>query len=194
MSDASPRPLTKLVALASSLVVAGIAVIALWNYLGGSGGDDPATRAAVIGPVREAVEAAAAHSEECGRHIGDMTRADAPGGTGPEAALAQIQDCGRDARLLAVAGYAALDAATGPDDSPLRAQFLDSAGSLLSVYEMQGDDFDLIRDLLQDARASGTPLASLAADVSYMLSNSTADIAAAEDQFTRMQAAYRSGG
>ncbi len=194
MSDPSPRPLTKLVALASSLLVAGIAVIALWTYLGGSGGDDPATRATVIGPVREAVEAAATHSEACGRRIGEVTGADAPEGADLDASLAQIRDCGRNARRLAVAGYTALDAATGPDDSPLRAEFLDSAGSLLSVYEMQGDDFDVIQDLLQEARASGRPLASLATDVSYMLSNSAADIAAAEDQFTRMQAAYRSGG
>ncbi|HEY9039292.1 MAG TPA: hypothetical protein VIN05_10175 [Roseovarius sp.] len=194
MSDASPRPLSKLIALASSLLVAAIAVIALWNYLGGGGGDDPATRTAVINPVRDAVEAAAAHSQDCGRRFDDVTRADASERADPDAALARIQTCGADARRLAVAGYDALDAATGPDDSPLRAEFLDSAGSLLSVYEMQGDDFDLARDLLQDARANDRPMASLATDLSYLLGNSAADIAAAEEQFARTQAAYRSGG
>ncbi|MCQ0092719.1 hypothetical protein [Roseovarius sp. M141] len=194
MSDASPRPLTKLVALASSLVVAGIAVVALWNYLGGSGGDDPATRTSVISPVQDAVRAAAAHSETCGHRLSSIARVNTAQGGDLDARLAETKDCGAIARRLAVAGYSALDIATGPDDSPLRAEFLDSAGSLLSIYEMQGDDFDLIQDLLQNARADDTPVASLASDINYTLGNSAPDIAAAEGQLARTQAAYRSGG
>ncbi len=189
MSDASPRPLSKLVALASSLVVAAIAVIALWNYLGGNGGDAPATRTAVISPVQDAVAASAAHAEGCNRRITQLVRASTP-----DAELAQIKDCGEDSRRLAAAGYSALDAATGPDDSPLRAEFLDAAGSLLSIYEMQGDDFDMINEVLQDAIAKGTPTASLVSDISYTLGNSAPEITAANAQLDRTQAAYRSGG
>ncbi len=189
MNDAPPRPLSKLVALVSSLIVAAIAMIALWNYLGGSGGDAPATRSAVISPVQDAVAASAAHSRGCNRRITELVRASAPA-----TELVQIKDCGEDARRLAAAGYSALDAATGPEDSSLRAEFLDAAGSLLSIYEMQGDDFDMINELMQNAIAKGTPIASRASDISYTLGNSAPEIAAANAQLDRTQAAYRSGG
>lgn len=189
MSAAAPRPWSRLIALGSSLAVAGIAAVAVWNYLGVGGGDTPAERGAVITPVRDAVAAAATNSEDCSRRIRDALPRSAAG-----ALVAQIKDCGRDARRLAAAGYSALDAATGPDDSAKRAEFLDAAGALLSIYEMQGDDFDLVRELLQDAAAKGTPLASMASDISYTLGNSASDVAAAKAQLDRLQAAYRSGG
>ncbi|WP_113912879.1 hypothetical protein [Roseovarius dicentrarchi] len=188
MNAAPPRPMSKLIALVSSLAVAGVAIFALWNYLGGSGGDAPAKRSAVIAPVREAVAASASHSHACAGRIAALTRG-APGAAAPD-----IKPCGTEARRLAASGYSALDAATGPDDSPAKAEFLDAAGSLLSVYEMQGDDFDLIHDLVQDAAAKGAPVAALASDIDYTLGNSAADIAAATAQLDRTQAAYRSGG
>jgi hypothetical protein len=194
MSDASPRPLPKIIALTSSLVVAGVAGFALWNYLGGSGGDTPAARSAVIGPVRDAVSAAASHSATCGDYFSGMTQTAVAQGADLDARLAQTNECGAVARRLAVSGYSALDTATGSNDSALRVEFLDSAGSLLSLYEIQGDDFDVIQDMLLNARASGAPMTALASDVSIMLGNSVPDIAAAEGQLARTQDAYRSGG
>ncbi|PVA08822.1 hypothetical protein DC366_17130 [Pelagivirga sediminicola] len=191
MSSAAPRLTSKVIALLSSLVVAGIAIVALWTYLGGSGGDDPATRSRVIGPVREAVDAAAANAEACSRRLGDIAQ---QSGADLAASLDETQSCGQSARRLAAEGYTALDTATGPQDSPLRAEFLDSAGALLSVYEMQGDDFDMVHDLLQNAHASGAPVAPLGSDVTYTLGNSAPDIAAAVAQLAKTQDAYRKGG
>lgn len=190
MNAAPPRPLSKLIALLSSLAVAGVAIVALWDYLGGSSGDAPAKRSAVIVPVRGAVDASAGHSKACTSRIAALTR----GAPGAGALANEIKPCGAEARRLAAAGYSALDTATGPDDSPQKAEFLDAAGSLLSVYEMQGDDFDLIGGLLQDAAAKGAPASALASDIDHTLGNSAADIDTATAQIERTQAAYRSGG
>ncbi len=194
MSQIRPRPAMRLLALLSSLAVAGIVAVALWTYLGGSGGDDPVTRRAVIAPVQEAVAAAQAHAQLCAQGFAGLTRDSGPTGAALDARMAELQDCGQGARRLAEAGYAALDTATGPDDSPLRAEFLDSAGALLSVYELQGDDFDVIHTLLQSARAADRPLPPLADDVGNVLDNAASDIAAAEAQFDRTLEAYRAGG
>lgn len=189
MSQTAPRPAAKLIALLSSLAVAAVVAVALWSYLGG-GGDDPATRRAVVGPVEEAVNALRANAERCAEGFAGL----AADGAATAAQIDAFRNCGAEARRLAEAGYATLDAATGPDDSPLRAEFLDSAGALMSVHEIQGDDFDVIHELLKGARAGGRPATALAGDIGYMLGNVAPDIAAAEMQFTRTLDAYRAGG
>ncbi|MDO5757649.1 MAG: hypothetical protein Q4P24_09050 [Rhodobacterales bacterium] len=190
MTAEPPRIWPKLVALISSLAVVAIAVFALWNYLGGSDGDDPPTRISVIDPVADAVAAAAAHSDRCIRVLSDGAHAD----TARDTDIAATATCGSVARDLAAAGYAALDAATGPKDSARRAEFLDSAGALLSVYEMQGDDFDMAHDMLESAHENEAEPESLSTEIDEILARAATDITVAQEQLERTQAAYQSGG
>ena len=188
--------------LATALLIA-VSGVAVWRHVNGAAGDDPATRLAVHTPVEAAIAEAEAHSALCAGELTAITRTPGPDAGATASGMTLLETCGATARRLAEQGYGALDVAAGittveaaPDGagSPGRAAYLDASGSLLSVYELQGDDFDVIFDALHHARLAGTPLAGLSEDVARSLGNSTPDIAAAQDEQARALSAYHRGG
>ncbi|MFD0857913.1 hypothetical protein [Roseovarius aquimarinus] len=196
----APRNRARIVAGSATAVLVVVAAIAVWRHQTGAGGDDPATRQAVMARIEGALEAAGTHSARCAEQLLAQT-SDAPARP-----LDDLETCGETARLLAEEGYTALDEAAGMDarggdgegdgiiGSPARAAYLDASGALFSVYEIQGDDFDVIFDTLHRARLAQTPLAQLNADVSRSLSNSAPDVAAAQSQQADARETYRRGG
>lgn len=198
-----PRTATLVIAALASLALILVSGVAVWRHLGGAGGDDPAKRSAVLTPVDAAVARAAANAETCAQGLSDVTSPDsAVDYSALDAEISRLGECGATARTLAERGYAALDAATEPVelgdapgiDSPRRDTYLDTAGSLLSVYEMQGDDFDLIFDLLQRARVNDAPIALLHSDVTSILGNGAPDISTGQKALERARDTYRAKG
>lgn len=198
-----PRTATLVIASLASLALILVSGVAVWRHLGGAGGDDPAKRSAVLTPVDAAVARAAANAESCAQGLSDVTSADSTiDDSALDAEISRLGECGATARALAERGYAALDAATEPVElgnapgieSPRRDTYLDTAGSLLSVYEMQGDDFDLIFDLLQRARANDAPIAQLHSDVTSILGNGAPDIITGQKALDRARDTYRANG
>lgn len=198
-----PRTATLVIAALASLALILVSGVAVWRHLGGAGGDDPAKRSAVLTPVDAAVARAAANAESCAQGLIDVTSADnARDESTLDAEISRLGECGATARTLAERGYAALDAATEPMElgdapvveSPRRDTYLDTAGSLLSVYEMQGDDFDLIFDLLQRARANDAPIVLLHSDITSILGNGAPDIETGQKALERARDTYRAKG
>jgi len=174
---------------AALLIFSGVAV---WRHMGGSSGDPVDERGAVITRVGGAVDAASTHAATCSAGLTSLASAAIDQST--DTNMAEFESCGKTARALAEMGYTALDGGTDLSDSPLRAAYLDAAGSLLSVYEMQGDDFDVIYDLLHRARSGGASSISQTSDITYILGNVAPDIAANQQELDRARAAYRKRG
>ncbi|MFX0544331.1 hypothetical protein ACEWPL_002160 [Roseovarius sp. S1116L3] len=187
----APKRGTLIVAALASAAILAVSGIAVWRHLGGSGGDTPAQRSAVIAPVSAALTASGEHSEQCTAGIRALTETSA---TGTAEVLDSLERCGETARLLADHGYGALDTDTTTPGSPLRAAYLDAAGALFSVYELQGDDFDVIFDMLHRARSTGAPLTGPASDAAHILGNGAPDVDAARKEAARAEAAYRKRG
>ncbi|MEX1236339.1 MAG: hypothetical protein WEB56_15260 [Roseovarius sp.] len=186
---------TILIAGLTSAAILAVSGIAVWRHLGGTGGDTPAQRSAVIAPIAEVLDAARDHSDRCAAEFSALITA----ASATDDAMARLESCGDTARALAERGYVSLDtvpqAGEAPDStSPRRAEYLDSAGSLLSMYELQGDDFDVVYDMMARARATGATLSSLSADAGHVLNTGAPDVEAARKEATRAEAAYRKGG
>ena len=187
-----PRNATLIIAALASAAILLVAGVAVWRHLGGASGDAVSDRSNVIASIGDAIEAAGTNSDRCAQGLTALA-GDAAGDT-LDARMDQLETCGKAARNLAEQGYSALDAGAGLSDSPLRAAYLDAAGSLMSVYEMQGDDFDLIFDMLHSARSTEAPMAPLRSDITYILGNVTPDIAAGQQELARARDAYRRRG
>ena len=188
-----PRRATMIVAALASVALLLVSGLAVWRHQGGAGGDPASERSAVIAKVGGAVDAAGIHAGECAERLADLAGG-TTAGADLNARLDQVETCGKTARALADTGYTALDAGAGLSASPGRAAYLDAAGSLLSIYEMQGDDFDVIFDMLHRARKTGAPIAPLGADITYMLGNAAPDLAAGQQELDRARKAYRKRG
>ncbi|MFX0541069.1 hypothetical protein ACEWPM_004960 [Roseovarius sp. S4756] len=187
----APKRGTMIVAALASAALLVVSGVAVWRHLGGSSGDTLAQRSAVIAPVSAALAASGQHSDQCVTGFRALTEANSDDAF---FALDRIENCGETSRLLADHGYGALDNNAGTPASPLRAAYLDAAGSLFSVYELQGDDFDVIFDMLHRARSTDAPLTDLASDVRHILGNGAPDIDAARQEATRAEADYRKRG
>lgn len=188
-----PRRATMIVAALASAALLLVSGLAVWRHLGGTGGDPTGERSAVITKVGGAVDAAGIHSQKCTEQLAVLA-GDRIAATDLNAHLDQVETCGKTARALADAGYTALDVGAGLSASPGRAAYLDAAGSMLSVYEMQGDDFDVIFDMLHRARETGAPIAPLGSDITYILGNAAPDLAAGQQELDRTRTAYRKRG
>ncbi|WP_138934213.1 hypothetical protein [Roseovarius arcticus] len=188
-----PRRATMIVAALASIALLLVSGLAVWRHQGGSGGDPVSDRSAVIAKVGGAVDAAGIHAADCTERLVDLAGG-AIADADLNARLDQLETCGKTARALADAGYTALDAGAGLSASPGRAAYLDAAGSLLSIYEMQGDDFDVIFDMLHLARETGAPIAPLSADITYILGNVAPDLTAGQQELDRARKAYRKRG
>ena len=188
-----PRRATLIVAALASAALLLVSGLAVWRHQGGTGGDPAGQRATVIANVGAAVDAAGIHSADCTNRLTSVAA-----GTGPDAdldaQLDQLETCGKTARALADNGYTTLDVGADLSASPGRAAYLDAAGSLLSLYEMQGDDFDVIFDMLHRARETRAPIAPLSADITYILGNVAPDLAAGQQELDRARKAYRRRG
>lgn len=187
-----PRSATLVIAGLASLAIVLVAGIAVWRHLGGVPGDDLTIRSAVTTPVDEAVAKAAAHSTACAEGLSNLASAD--NDANASALESEMAGCGAIARDLAERGYSTLDAVAGSADTgstPGRDAYLDAAGSLLSVYEMQGDDFDMIFDMLERARSDGAPMQG---DITSILSDGLPDITAGQKELARARDSYRAKG
>ncbi|SEK94771.1 hypothetical protein [Roseovarius nanhaiticus] len=194
----TPRRGTLIAAALASAAILAVSGVAVWHHLGGGGGETPTMRNAVMVPVDAAVEAAQLNASNCASRLAEVTQLTDRAGI--DAELDRLETCGSAARRLAEEGYGALDIAAGVTGapgaapSPRRAQYLDAAGSLLSVYEIQGDDFDVAYDILDRARRTGAPLGPLASDITSILGNASSDVAAAREEAARARDAYRKRG
>lgn len=186
----APHRGTVLVAALASAALIAVSGWALWRHMAGDGGDTPAERTAVIGPVAALSEAAIRHSDRCTEGLLALTRA----ADATDAAIDAMETCGERARAIAEQGYAALDEAAGQSTSEARAAYLDAAGALFSVHELQGDDFDLIFDMIHNARTTGAPLNGLGADTGHIIGNAAPDVAASRNEAARAETTYRSRG
>lgn len=194
MSMARPSNATLIIAALASLALLLVSGIAVWRHFSSVGGDDLATRSAVVVPVDEAITAASNHSDSCIEGLSKLVRASS---SALNVALAEFDNCGKVARQLAERGYSTLDAAAGSAEaasSAGRDAYLDAAGSLFSVYEMQGDDFDMIFDMLSRANGSGTAIATLQGEITAILDTSAPDIQTGQKELARARDAYRSKG
>ncbi|RKF17032.1 hypothetical protein D6850_05800 [Roseovarius spongiae] len=178
-------------AVIAGLIVVALLVVFAWRQ-SRQNAADAAARRADMQPVIAAVDAAAANSAQCAERFSKLTD---PAASLEESAvdglMAETEDCGFMARALAEEGYARLDSSASAEDSEAKANFLDAAGATLSVYELQGDDFDALHDLLE----SNGPIGSgdVREEARRLLTAADGDIADATRHFRNNQDAYAAG-
>ncbi|MEB8389331.1 hypothetical protein OO012_19110 [Rhodobacteraceae bacterium KMM 6894] len=175
-----------------TIVVVGL-IASFAGYRPGPRPEALEARIAVINPVIAAVNTAQAHATQCIAWFSELTDTQLPPAEA-QSRMARTQRCGQTARATAEAGYGTLDQVSIGPDSPTKAQFLDAAATALSIYEMQGDDFDTAQTLLGDAMTQGTPLTDMRTTVLDQLATLASDLVASHDALNQTRADYYVNG
>jgi hypothetical protein len=175
-----------------TIVVVGL-IASLAGYRPGPQPEDAEARIAVITPVIEAVNTAQAHATRCNKGFAALTTSKATP-TDAQSRLAQVAPCGPVARAIAEAGYGTLEQVSRGPDGPQKALFLDVAATALATYEAQGDDFDAVHVMLDDAIDAGTAPSELRTIVADQLNTLANDLGTIHDALRDAQASYRAEG
>lgn len=149
-------------------------------------------RIAVINPVIETINSAEGYASDCIGYFDELTDpAQSLTSAEAKARLFFAETCGRQARSSSEDGYDVLSRVSGADDGPAKTAYLDAAAALLSMYEAQGEDFDLAYQVVEATRDSGTPLSNARGEMAQHLNNLNADINDSLDMLRSAQADYR---